>query len=423
MASVVERGLADEEFRLELRRVGEATAARHTWERVADRTITACAPTRRRRHTAARPQTARRARRFVLARRRARASWSARLVHMLGKEVEVDCFDASGAGNGDEVRRRQPIGVLGETVDPWSYDAFVYLVDEATPPAVLDAARRYPGVVWFLVPPAECPDAHALASAARVRLVPPETVAPNGPAQVAPFARPTPTQTASADDLEGAAATGARARASVAMTPSAPLHACTTATRAQLPAARVLCESLRRHHPDAEITLLVVDDVERGRARAAGRPARITLGDRRAGRRPLPACDRVHRDRARRRARASPRAGADRGRCPRRGGVRSRHRGLRPTARPRRPRRRTRDRPDLPARRAAPRRRPPAHARRLRGRAVHRIRVRRRRPERRAVPRLVVRAGGARRAPGRRRRAVGPLDRAGPGVVPVPPAA
>ena len=68
----------------------------------------------------------------------------------------------------------------------------MYLVDEATPPAVLDAARRYPGVVWFLVPPAECPDAHALASAARVRLVPPETVAPNGPAQVAPFARPRP---------------------------------------------------------------------------------------------------------------------------------------------------------------------------------------------------------------------------------------
>ena len=40
------------------------------------------------------------------------------------------------------------------------------------------------------------------------------------------------------------------------------LHACTTATRAQLPAARVLCESLRRHHPDAEITLLIVDDVD-----------------------------------------------------------------------------------------------------------------------------------------------------------------
>src|SRR3954465_593063 len=39
-------------------------------------------------------------------------------------------------------------------------------------------------------------------------------------------------------------------------------HACTTSTRAQLPAARVLCESLRRHHPDAEIALLVVDGVD-----------------------------------------------------------------------------------------------------------------------------------------------------------------
>ena len=43
MASVVERGLRDEEFRLQLRRVGEAAASRHTWERVADRTISACA--------------------------------------------------------------------------------------------------------------------------------------------------------------------------------------------------------------------------------------------------------------------------------------------------------------------------------------------------------------------------------------------
>jgi glycosyltransferase involved in cell wall biosynthesis len=206
MASVVERGLRDEEFRLELRRVGEAAAGRHTWERVADRTISACARldvagTRRR---VPKPRVA-----LVgsFSPDGDRASWSARLMHVLGKAVEVDCFDASGADDGYEVRRRHPIGVLGQTVDPWSFDAFVYLVDEATPPTVLDAARHYPGVVWFLVPPAECPDAHALASAARARLVPPDTVAPNGPAQVAPFARPKPTRTTSADDLEGAAAT------------------------------------------------------------------------------------------------------------------------------------------------------------------------------------------------------------------------
>jgi glycosyltransferase involved in cell wall biosynthesis len=205
MASVVERGLADEEFRLELRRVGEATAARHTWGRVADRTITACAQL----HAAGTRRRVPEPRVGLVGSFSPdgeRASWSARLVHVLRKAVEVDCFDASGAGNGDEVRRRQPVGVLGETVDPWSYDAFVYLVDEVTPPAVLDAARRYPGVVWFLVPPAECPEAHALASAARARLVPPNTVAPNGPAQAAPFARPTPARTASVDDLEGAAA-------------------------------------------------------------------------------------------------------------------------------------------------------------------------------------------------------------------------
>jgi hypothetical protein len=206
MASVVERGLSDEEFRLELRRVGEGAAARHTWERVADRTISACA----RLDTSS-------TRRRVPKQRVAlvgsfspdgeRASWSAQFTEVLGGAVEVDCFDASGAEGRYEERRRHPLAALGRTADPWSYDALVYLVDEATPPAVLDAARRYPGIVWFLSPPAECPDAHALASAARARLVPPDTVAPNGPAQVAPFARPTPTRAASASDLDGAAAT------------------------------------------------------------------------------------------------------------------------------------------------------------------------------------------------------------------------
>jgi glycosyltransferase involved in cell wall biosynthesis len=206
MASVVERGLCDEEFRLELRRVGEAAAARHTWERVADRTISACAGldaagTRRR---DPKPRVA-----LVgsFSPDGERASWSGLLMHAFESAVEVDCFDASGAEDRYEERRRHPLAALGRTVDPWSYDAFVYLVDEATLPAVLDAARRYPGIVWFLSPPADCPDAHALASAARARLVPPNTAAPNGPAQVAPFARPTPTRTASADDLEGAAAT------------------------------------------------------------------------------------------------------------------------------------------------------------------------------------------------------------------------
>ena len=43
------------------------------------------------------------------------------------------------------------------------------------------------------------------------------------------------------------------------MSSSVVLHACTTTTRVQLPAVRILCDSLRRHHPEAEITVLVVD--------------------------------------------------------------------------------------------------------------------------------------------------------------------
>ena len=46
------------------------------------------------------------------------------------------------------------------------------------------------------------------------------------------------------------------------MSTSPSLHACTVATRAQLPSVRVLCDSLRAHHPDAEITVLVLDDVD-----------------------------------------------------------------------------------------------------------------------------------------------------------------
>lgn len=57
------------------------------------------------------------------------------------------------------------------------------------------------------------------------------------------------------------------------MTSSLVLHACTTTTHARLPSARVLCDSLRRHHPDAEITVLVVDSVDG----AEGVPSGVTL--------------------------------------------------------------------------------------------------------------------------------------------------
>jgi glycosyltransferase involved in cell wall biosynthesis len=44
MAESVERGLLDPGFRADLRAVGDAAARRHTWDRVADRTVDACSP-------------------------------------------------------------------------------------------------------------------------------------------------------------------------------------------------------------------------------------------------------------------------------------------------------------------------------------------------------------------------------------------
>jgi glycosyltransferase involved in cell wall biosynthesis len=202
MASVMERGLHDDEFRLQLRDVGEAAASRHTWESVADRTITACArisetSTRRR---VPQPRVA-----LVgsFSPDGDGAAWSSRLARVFGPRAQVDRFDAT-ADEASARHRRRPLGMLGRTVDPWSYDAIVYLVDASTPPAVLEACSQYPGIVWFLAPPPECAAAHVLSGLARARLVPPDTAAPNGPAQLAAFARPTPTRTASVDDIGGA---------------------------------------------------------------------------------------------------------------------------------------------------------------------------------------------------------------------------
>ncbi len=54
------------------------------------------------------------------------------------------------------------------------------------------------------------------------------------------------------------------------MSRSPSLQVCTVATRAQLPSVRVLWESLRAHHPDAQITALVLDDVEGSERGAPG---------------------------------------------------------------------------------------------------------------------------------------------------------
>src|SRR5207248_1635793 len=124
-----ERGLLDEEYRVQLLQVGAAAAHRHTWERVAGRVIAACtrltATSRRRRGLK---------RRVALVGGRAPRGRVDDLSDQLACRLEregahVDCFATLGAC-GRESNRRELVG-FGRTVDPWGYDAVVYLVDEA----------------------------------------------------------------------------------------------------------------------------------------------------------------------------------------------------------------------------------------------------------------------------------------------------
>ncbi len=55
------------------------------------------------------------------------------------------------------------------------------------------------------------------------------------------------------------------------------MHACTIVARNYLAQARVLADSLRRHHPDGTFVVLLVDDPARGRVRMPG--AEVVLVD------------------------------------------------------------------------------------------------------------------------------------------------
>jgi glycosyltransferase involved in cell wall biosynthesis len=172
LAEMIEQGLVDTGFRAGLRDAAEKAVRRHTWDRVARRTLAAydrVEPRRSRRRRSHRP-------RLALVGpfppvRTGVARYNLEVANRLAERCELDCFvDACDWVHEDilhempssrvqAVGPRRPAGssagwfpgrALGRTVDPGRYDAVVYTIGNSWfHHDTLTVARRCPGIVWF----------------------------------------------------------------------------------------------------------------------------------------------------------------------------------------------------------------------------------------------------------------------------------
>ena len=153
IAAAIERGLADDDFRQELRRRGESRRPDISWELVADRTVDALdgliAPTTAPIEPPLRialvgPQPP------VVS---GIADYNARLLPSLAARADVDVFTTAPAPA--EGERPADVGwfpplALGRTRSPWSYDAVVYTVGNSDDHHDLyELASEFPGLLWM----------------------------------------------------------------------------------------------------------------------------------------------------------------------------------------------------------------------------------------------------------------------------------
>jgi len=198
MSALIERGLTDDRFRSELLRAGDAAAERHTWERVADRTVEACSSIE-----------PRRARRVPPSRVALVGQFSSptsaddpaeRLASVLGRESHLDRFAVRADGPAEPrlTGGFYPARALGHAFDPWGYDAVVYAVDRRPPRELVELTSRYPGIVWFVEQPDDPELMAEMARGARGAVVAAEVGRLSVGARA--FGRSVPTSVADADD-------------------------------------------------------------------------------------------------------------------------------------------------------------------------------------------------------------------------------
>ena len=168
------RGLTGTEYQSGLREKAAAAVHRHTWDRVARRTLAAyervdAAPARRRRRRSSRLRVA------LVGPfppvRSGVARYNRSVADRLTRVCDLDCFVDACDWVHDDIahelpsRRVQAVGPrrpsasaagwfparsLGRTIDPARYDAVVYTIGNSWfHHDTLAVARRYPGIAWF----------------------------------------------------------------------------------------------------------------------------------------------------------------------------------------------------------------------------------------------------------------------------------
>jgi len=168
LAALMDRALTDEVLRTRLREVAAVAARRHTWDRVARRTIDAYSRLDR-------PRVRRRARTLQVALVGAlppSTSGVARFTAALAEELStvclVDCiYDQSPDRPGDEPHedrddarreadrrdrgyRAYPAGSFGRVISPAGYDAVFYAIaDGPDHRQTWDLAFKWPGIAWL----------------------------------------------------------------------------------------------------------------------------------------------------------------------------------------------------------------------------------------------------------------------------------
>lgn len=154
LARVMTRTLTDEAFRQRLAHTGLERSRAWRWDAVAARTISALdrlANHRSRRRTSARlriglcgpfPPT-----------NSGVADYNRRIAIALAARCDLECFvdPPEGEPNRDRDRVPQlPLAALGAARNAYGFDALIYTVGNSDAHhGVLDAARRFPGIVWF----------------------------------------------------------------------------------------------------------------------------------------------------------------------------------------------------------------------------------------------------------------------------------